>query len=241
MGAERATVSAMEVPSGLPEHLQSPLDAAIHEAEAEFLIGKNSGAAFMNKWQRWVLLYVKTIFFAYADQACQAGTERLWTGEEIREKMAAYLKSVAHATYFEKVPDEARSHSSLMIDDSIAGLVRAVKVLPGWATLQAKLAEVARARHGNPASAETSRDINGVRRQSPPRSGMGACIDQLREECRLSEQELAERVGLDPTTVSRHITEKMRPSLRAIRNYELEFNKVLKRKVFLSETPNKRQ
>lgn len=78
-----------------------------------------------------------------------------------------------------------------------------------------------------------------------PESGkaetLGEQIDRLREECRLSIESLAAAVERDPTTVSRHISNKLIPQLRTLGKYERVFSKRLNKKVVLNKTPVKRR
>jgi ribosome-binding protein aMBF1 (putative translation factor) len=68
----------------------------------------------------------------------------------------------------------------------------------------------------------------------------GSQIERLRQECRWSEEDLADAVGLDLTTVSRHIRGVMEPTTRNCGKYDRAFSKHLKRKVLIEKTPRKR-
>lgn len=141
----------MEHPSGLPEHLQPPLDAAIHKAEVEFLERKKkAGETYLERyWQGAILLYMKTVFFAYAEQARLAGAEGVWTGEEIRKNITAYLRHVALEVYREKYPPELMSGPRPMASFA-KGIVEAIQAQPEWIDLQKKLIDVAKHRQSSP-------------------------------------------------------------------------------------------
>lgn len=70
---------------------------------------------------------------------------------------------------------------------------------------------------------------------------VGEQLRHLRDECRMTTEKLAEEVGVDPATVYRHISGKMRPHLPTIGTYERVFSKLLNRKVVIQITPSKRQ
>lgn len=76
--------------------------------------------------------------------------------------------------------------------------------------------------------------------QDTKKQTVGEQIDQLREKCRWTEEELAEAVSLDVTTISRHIRGEMQPSLRNIRKYENAFSIELETNVVINQTPRKR-
>jgi hypothetical protein len=60
-------------------------------------------------------------------------------------------------------------------------------------------------------------------------------IRALRDECRLTTEELAEEVNLDARSVQRHIAGKTQPYARHLRAYEGLFSKLLERKVVINK------
>lgn len=70
---------------------------------------------------------------------------------------------------------------------------------------------------------------------------LGEQLDRLRKECRFTVEELAEKVGLDPTSVHRHLADKSVPHLSNLGAYERVFSKKLGRKIVIEKTPVKRQ
>lgn len=60
-------------------------------------------------------------------------------------------------------------------------------------------------------------------------------ISRLREECRLTVEELAEKIGVEPRSVQRHEAGASEPYARHWRAYEREFSKILKRQIFISK------
>jgi ribosome-binding protein aMBF1 (putative translation factor) len=69
---------------------------------------------------------------------------------------------------------------------------------------------------------------------------IGEQIDGLRDECALSIEELAEKVGLHPTNVSRHIHDQAIPSRKNLAKYSKIFAKLLKREIVIRKTQAKR-
>jgi hypothetical protein len=79
-----------------------------------------------------------------------------------------------------------------------------------------------------------------LREPEPPKvvETIGAQINRLREEAsHLSEEELAEKTGLDIRTVQRNIANETTPSGRNLRAYERVFSKLLNRQVVISKMP----
>lgn len=74
----------------------------------------------------------------------------------------------------------------------------------------------------------------------PRIESVGAQLTRLREECRLTIEDLADLVKIDRTNVYRHLASKSIPHLRKIGVYERVFSKILKRKVVIEKTPRKR-
>jgi hypothetical protein len=69
---------------------------------------------------------------------------------------------------------------------------------------------------------------------------LGAQLTRLRDECRLTIDELAVSVKIDRTNVYRHLADKSIPHPRKIGAYERVFSKILKRKIVIKKTPRKR-
>ncbi|MGO4880158.1 MAG: helix-turn-helix domain-containing protein [Bryobacteraceae bacterium] len=80
-----------------------------------------------------------------------------------------------------------------------------------------------------------------TKRQESPSETVGQQIERLRTECRLSVEELAELMDLDPSTISRHQTNTLTPSLRHLGRYDKVFSKQLKRNIVIQKTPSKRK
>lgn len=66
-------------------------------------------------------------------------------------------------------------------------------------------------------------------------------LNRLREECRFTVEALAEAIGVDPTTVSRHLSGAATPQLRTLGAYDRTFSNKLGRKMVIEKTPGKRQ
>jgi hypothetical protein len=56
-------------------------------------------------------------------------------------------------------------------------------------------------------------------------------INALREECRLTAEELAEKIDVDIRSVQRHLSSKSTPYARNLQRYEREFSKLLNRQI----------
>jgi hypothetical protein len=66
---------------------------------------------------------------------------------------------------------------------------------------------------------------------------IGAQINRLRDECHLTEEELAEKVDIDIRSVQRHLANEVKPYARHLRTYEMVFSKLLNRKVVIRKMP----
>jgi Helix-turn-helix domain len=71
----------------------------------------------------------------------------------------------------------------------------------------------------------------------PPEETIAAQLQRLREECRWTIPKLAEAAGIDPSTVSRHLSGRFIPYARNISAYERIFSKKLKRQVVMNKMP----
>jgi len=62
-------------------------------------------------------------------------------------------------------------------------------------------------------------------------------ISRLREECHLTEEELAEKIDMDIRSVQRHLAGKVVPYARHLRIYERVFSKILNRQIVIRKMP----
>jgi ribosome-binding protein aMBF1 (putative translation factor) len=76
---------------------------------------------------------------------------------------------------------------------------------------------------------------------APPKVGsIGEQLEQLRQECNWSIEKLAEAVKIDPTNVSRHLSNKSVPYPRNLAKYIHVLSKELKRHIVISKTQPRR-
>ena len=68
---------------------------------------------------------------------------------------------------------------------------------------------------------------------APKAETVGAQISRLRDECHLSEEELAEKTNMGIRSVQRHIAGESMPQAKNIRAYERIFSKLLNRQVVI--------
>jgi hypothetical protein len=76
-----------------------------------------------------------------------------------------------------------------------------------------------------------------TRSVSSQADSVGAQINRLREECHLTEEELAEKIEMDIRSVQRHLTNETTPYARHLRVYERMFSNLLKRQVVIRKMP----
>lgn len=73
------------------------------------------------------------------------------------------------------------------------------------------------------------------------RSDTSRHIEELLEETRLTQEELAKEMGCDASTISRHISDTMRPRKKTLREYDTAFSKLLKRQIVVNRNASKRR
>jgi hypothetical protein len=103
----------MQYPEGFPLHLQSAVDQALADAEAEFLTAKRRSPKFppythQHAVEKLLQQYIAKVFFVFAQQACRAGAEGLWSGERMRSETDEFLHHLIVAAYYEKSPSTNR-------------------------------------------------------------------------------------------------------------------------------------
>jgi predicted transcriptional regulator len=74
----------------------------------------------------------------------------------------------------------------------------------------------------------------------PARSVTSKHLEELLHECQITAEELANLIGCNPSVVSRHINGHMNPRLKALREYDYAFTKLLKRNIVVKRNGTKR-
>jgi len=119
------------------------------------------------------------------------------------------------------------------IRHEVSGLLRrypAITVMPS----QTPTAEVTTP-ESEPSNNEESVAESTTPHPSAPRAEtIAAQIQRLREECRLTTEELAEKIGIEARSVQRHLAGTI-PYDRHLRAYESLFSKLLNRKIVINK------
>jgi hypothetical protein len=190
----------MDYPAGFPKHLQPPVDAAIHDAELDRLKLRTKPEL----WQGVVYLWVKKIFFAFAEQVCQAGMEDIWTGEQMRKELDEYLPKLALRAYYENSPPHTGDFPYMKAGSR--EIVNKIKTSSEWESLQRNLKQVAESRSASPASRDTDD-------RTPPEKKTRRYLEPKPEllkdlEATLSRLRAAEALGIDVRTLDRWVVDK---------------------------------
>ena len=88
---------------------------------------------------------------------------------------------------------------------------------------------------------DTPSPLPAARPESQKAETVGEQIDSLRAECRYTVEELAEKLGIQPRSVYRHLSGEAIPRKPHLGAYERVFSERLGRKVFIIQTSGKRQ
>ena len=75
------------------------------------------------------------------------------------------------------------------------------------------------------------------RPNAPGQESAAEQLEKLRQESRLTIEQLAEKVGVNVRTVQRHLADDSSPYLRHLTAYERVFSKLLKRDVVIKKMP----
>ncbi|MBI4464859.1 MAG: hypothetical protein HY647_09170, partial [Acidobacteria bacterium] len=139
----------MEYPQSFPTHLQPPIEAAIAEADIEFVKAKKRlrSRCYGNEYAvgRLILKFVKKVFFALAGQARQAVAEGLWTGERIRSALDDFLHKLIVEAYHQKNTQDGPL-LEILESDATRRMEQEVKESNEWVEHQEQLVAIAKAR-----------------------------------------------------------------------------------------------
>jgi hypothetical protein len=67
-----------------------------------------------------------------------------------------------------------------------------------------------------------------------------AQIERLMDHCQVTQEEIAKGTHLHPSSVSRHLSGEMIPSVKNLREYSAYFSKLLKKPIHISRNATKR-
>jgi ribosome-binding protein aMBF1 (putative translation factor) len=208
----------MDYPASFPEHLTSPIDTAIADAEITFAAAQ----LHASRPEPHVVDYVKRIYVAFCHGVCKAVSEGHWTAERARREFKEQLRLWASSACFEK----ARGIYGNNTTERIQHQVQADLQSSGeWAQIQTALIDAIRLRQR-----ETTRTVNNQ---------VAANLKQYRAEAGWSQKEMAARVEINIRNIQRHEsgdTRKIRLEHR--RKYESVLSLRLGRDIKLDpETP----
>ena len=168
----------MEYPQGFPTHLQPPIEAAIAEADIEFVKAKKRLrlSCFGNDHavDKLIMKFVKKVFVAFAGQARQAVAEGLWTGERVRSALDDFLNKLVVESYHRK-----NTHSGPLLEllesDATRRMEQEVRESSEWVEHQEALAALARAQAATGslqhAKAEKGNGKSAIADKRSPRCG----------------------------------------------------------------------
>ena len=166
----------------------------------------------------------------FADSACRAVEKGRWNGDDFRKAFDKYLRSLTQYVWTRKHP---RPWDQAAMIDLSRGALTGIEESEEWLAIQDRLRTAARGVNASVADLAAP-----VSEQAVP--VIANQIDSLRLECDLTIEELAGKIGIDPTNVSRHVRGLAIPSRKTRREYEQFFSKSLKRPVLLNRTQPKR-
>jgi len=155
--------------------------------------------------------------------------------------LAAFWKEFSHIEiplkrYWDCMRDEIESASnSLQLSDFQRRLLETEFFLPEERVLHAKPRKASSPPVIKKSQTSIATQIESL--PSPKSPTVGPQINNLREECHLTVEELAEHIQMDTRSVQRHIASERIPYARHLRAYERVFSKLLNRHVVIKKMP----
>jgi len=145
----------MEYPKDFPERLKHAVEAAISQAEINFT---KQARNFRGYWhpeegEQWMYEYVHEVFAAFADKACCAFEEGIWSGEVTRNALDIFRESIINHVFVGKHPNPT--------DDSLRSKFRhhasrSLWISEKWFAIQAELKRISEAQELQNAPRQTS-------------------------------------------------------------------------------------
>jgi predicted XRE-type DNA-binding protein len=203
----------MDYPDDFPQDLKDRVEVAISDAETAFTKNRGRSIPDADALLPLIGMYVLTILSAFADSACIARERGLFDGARFRREYETFLYSLVQRAINTKYPEPHSAVADIAKNAMIQTVKMQYESSESWLAIQNRLRDAAQ-------KPETPRTI-------------GQQISALIAESKLTQEEIAENVGIDPANVSRHASGKSRPSKKTKRGYEALFSKLLKRDVVI--------
>ena len=168
-----------------------------------------------------------------ASAIANAGTSDLWVAW--LEALMAHDKSVFHRGTFTASESwidgrHPLTGSVLRLREASANFCKALE----YQALETELTE--KLRHESSGHLLGDDSPNPVP-PSPAHETIAAQLQRLRDECHITEEELAEKIDMDIRSVQRHLASKTIPRARHLRVYERVFSKLLNRQIVIRKMP----
>ncbi len=129
----------MDYPEDFPDDLREHVETAIAQAEIDLVEQrKRLGPRFETQWQGILLLWVKTIFFEFAERACDMGRRGDWSAEKIRKETSAYLKKLAAHARSRHAPPSSFT-IPYMADQELKKISEAITRFDEWTAFQERV------------------------------------------------------------------------------------------------------
>ena len=133
----------MEYPKDFPEHLKATVDAALHEAEAQFLDEKKE-AKYVRQPEIPIVYYIHSVYLPFAKQCCRAVEDGAWNGERVRARLEKFLKDLIHVAWWDKHPEPSSGRDAeYHFGQSVTSVIHDSDE---WHEVQQELARIAKAR-----------------------------------------------------------------------------------------------
>lgn len=192
----------MDYPEDFPKDLQPPVDAAIADAELEVRRLAKKGMS----WDGTVLVWVARIFFVFAEQACEAGRQGIWTGQTIRKRLDWYLYKLSTHAHQQYGPRLIGRH---LVSININNIAESVKGLPQWETLLQKLKDTALSVVLSPSRGSPDTAVDDAPPAKKLRQYQEPKPELLKDpDASLGRLRAAEALGITPRTIDRWINDK---------------------------------
>jgi DNA-binding transcriptional regulator YiaG len=239
---------AMEYPKDFPVKAEARVEIEKMLAERMFDASK---AIFIRDYERdkdrrfvtaLLIDCILRVFAAFGKEACDLGKSGAWTASVVDGHAREFLRKLVREFARERGYDNFGNALPDLLSDGDVSLEfeNSLRQSNAWLDFQ-------KARHWVAVRQALPQSIGSVDSSPKPaihakeiQASPGQEIEQLRQECDLTIEELAGQLEIDPTNVARHIRGESTPSRMNRRKYECVFSKLLKRNISISKTQPKR-
>lgn len=250
-----------------PRLFDNPFRVSVNVSQVSFGLGRPRPSATKLELQRYAIALFDAEAKHYIKRASSDYELRLWLiglksriedgvskniatrgSKEIRQCVEEERNKIVGDGLMQRIDHWAKTAESdydALLRRGEAALAESAKTISEYKQAEERLALVEEVAQKITEARNEAKELRQVATTpklpaAPPRESVAEQLERLRDECRLTVDELADKLDIEPRSVYRHLAGTSAPRLKQIGAYERVFAEILERKIVIKTTSGKR-